>query len=408
MTPPAAVPVLARQGLDLLPPAPGDLVGSPAEPERIARHAATGIRRGTGPSGPARFAWPLSGESEPDPAPAPFLATSREYWLDATGADLLRGVALPVDAPGALVRIQPEIGSGASSVDPAKLVVSKDKGRPRPAPEAMELIVPPEALQSSRAPFPPGTCAFQLAASLGAGDFSIRAPGPRDAEARYVVHVLDRGSSVQGAVRTLQSTVHAGGTLTIEAGLLRPGEVVPAEEVEAYLSAPGGRRVPVPFTRFEDRHRAVVALPDDVPTGRGLWEVVASVHARVAGRTVRRTVRSAFDVALPTAFFGRRATLDRARGFRIEIPVRAAAPGRYEVRGVLFGTDPRGILRPLAVAHGADDLEAGRATLPLVFERELLAASGLRAPFEVRGLELRDQGRLAVLHRQERGLLIDG
>ena len=59
-----------------------------------------------------------------------------------------------------------------------------------------------------------------------------------------------------------------------------------------------------------------------------------------------------------------------------------------------------------AVAHSAAYLAAGHGALELAFDRELVAASGLRAPFEVRDLRLIDQGNMGLLHRQARGLVI--
>src|SRR5262245_9395762 len=40
-------------------------------------------------------------------APAPFVAESREYWMEVSGAQLRSGAPIAVTAPGALVRINP-------------------------------------------------------------------------------------------------------------------------------------------------------------------------------------------------------------------------------------------------------------------------------------------------------------
>ena len=45
--------------------------------------------------------------------------------------------------------------------------------------------------------------------------------------------------------------------------------------------------------------------------------------------------------------------------------------------------------------------------LDLVFDEELLSASGTSAPFELRDLQLIDQTRMGMLHRQARAVVID-
>jgi hypothetical protein len=400
-----AVPAIAQREIQLLPPGEADL----ASPRRLGSlPAGAAIALPTSPeTGPVHFSWPLSSRADLDPGPTPFVATSREYWMNATGEDLARGLDLHVEAPGALVRIQPEAGSASPAVAPGDLVLEDAGGTRHAAEEALELAVSAEALRASGSPFPAGTSAFQLSPALGAGTIRIRLPRPVAPDGRYVVHVFDRGSRLAGATRTLQPTVHAGAELAVEAGLLRDAALISADAVEGFAAAPDGRVLPLQFVADGDRFRATFAVPDGVGGSRGLWEIVSLVRATEGGRTILRTVRTAFDVTLPTAALGQRARLHRDDGLRIEIPIRVAANGRYELRGVLYGTDTENVRRPLAVAHGADTLTLGNERLSLEFGAELLEASDLRAPYELRDLELRDQGRLGVLHRQHRALEIE-
>ena len=82
----------------------------------------------------------------------------------------------------------------------------------------------------------------------------------------------------------------------------------------------------------------------------------------------------------------------------------AASEGRYEVRGLLYGLDREGRLRPAATGHAAAWLPAGKGALTLRFDAATLKSSGLTGPWELRGLELRDQGRLGLLERRQRAL----
>ena len=85
-------------------------------------------------------------------------------------------------------------------------------------------------------------------------------------------------------------------------------------------------------------------------------------------------------------------------------PRQEIGEGAREV--VRFGTARDGSMRPIAAGHAADYL-ADDGTLTLAFDEETLKASGLSAPYQLRALQLTDQGRMSVLHRQADALTID-
>ncbi len=91
---------------------------------------------------------------------------------------------------------------------------------------------------------------------------------------------------------------------------------------------------------------------------------------------------------------------------RVALGVEVAAPGRYDVRGVVYGRDATGQARPLALAQSAAWLDAGRGELALDVDAGLIAKSGLAAPFELRDVRLMDQGRMGLLQRQEVALTL--
>ena len=100
-----------------------------------------------------------------------------------------------------------------------------------------------------------------------------------------------------------------------------------------------------------------------------------------------------------------RADLVEGDGLVVRLGLETAAAGRYEVRGTLFGTGADGALVPVAVAHSAAPMASGRGELELAFPADLL--TGVSAPFEVRDLQLTDQTRMGVLHRQAGALVVD-
>jgi hypothetical protein len=125
----------------------------------------------------------------------------------------------------------------------------------------------------------------------------------------------------------------------------------------------------------------------------------------VNGRALARDARTAFACSVPSARLAREVRIVQGDGLQATFGVELASAGRYEVRGILYGTDATGVLRPLAAGYSARWFE-GSGALTLAFDAALLKASGLVAPFELRDVRLYDQGRMGLLQRQERALLL--
>ena len=69
--------------------------------------------------------WAVPADKGIDLVETPFVATSKEYWIDVTGADLAQGIELPTHGAGALLRINPAAGEKlATPLDPAALVIT--------------------------------------------------------------------------------------------------------------------------------------------------------------------------------------------------------------------------------------------------------------------------------------------
>ncbi len=409
----------ADRPLTLLAPATGDLA-----PRALAT-ALPPSRPGV-PREAVSFSWPLgtgSADRALDLSPTPPVQRSKEYWLQASAADLRRGITLPTTAPGALVRVNPAPGSdratGAAgamdlALDPARFELVDERGRVHTGDAALEQAVTAEQLAAAGSPFPEGTSAFRLQAGLGAGRFLLRAPDLADGAGRYVVHVLDRASGLELALQSGRAAYLVGDVLTVEAELQENGRRLAGptlQEVTGYLVAPNGEARPVRFERISTgagggTWRASTPLPGAAAPG-ALWEVEVTARGEQAGRTVLRGVRTAVAVAAPTARFTGIAEVS-GEGVRpaVTVEVETAAAGRYEARGILFATDAKGQLQPAAIAHTAAWLEPGRGKLELAFDPATLATAGLKAPYEIRDLQLLDQGRMGLLHRQARGLVL--
>ncbi|WEF32695.1 DUF4785 domain-containing protein [Pseudoduganella chitinolytica] len=386
---------------ELLPQQAGDL--TPAALRAAPATAALAAKMPAVAREPVSFSWASRAAVA---TPQPFVAQSREAYFTVTGAELEQGVALPTTAPRAIVRLQP-VGEASirenEAIHPSALILIDAAGRERKAGDGMETLVSADRLAKADLPFASGTSAFRLSADAGSGPLRMRAQGLSPGQ-HYLVNVVEPDSPLALTMQTTSAAYLQGQQLTVLAQLQhQAGEKVAPGSIDAKLVSPAGRSYPLAFKRGADGRMAAVVTPAAIDAAEpGLWEVQANVEATVKGQRALRSTRFAVPVALPTARLTRSADLAGENGaLTVKLGIEAASAARYEVRGVLYGT-VQGTLQPLAVGNAAQWVEPGQATIGLPFDATLLAGS--TGPYELRDLQLIDQGRLAVLQRQQLAL----
>ncbi|MCC7095575.1 MAG: DUF4785 family protein [Thermomonas sp.] len=367
----------AQAAQPLLPAAAGDqvptrLVSLPAPTGMIERK-------------PVSFSWALDPNLSLS-QPAPYLSTSREYWLTVDGSELNRGVSLAMSSPGALVRISP--ARDARALRSSDFTVSTQGRR-----VAVDRAADAEALRRAGMDASAGTQVLRLGAGSNAGPTILRA---QHASGRYVVHVFEPNSDQLLYARPDRDHALAGQPMRVMIGSTANGHRGNLRS-SALLVAPDGSSQKVTVRNVAGGgQEAVFNLPSQARQGGGLWEL--QVFSDISG--IPRDIRTAFSVAQPTARFIGSFALDASR-LRVSLPVQAASPGRYEARGTLYASAPDGSLRPVSEAHAAAWMNAGNGSLVLQFERAHVPA-GYGAPFELRQLELNDQGRMAPIESHAR------
>lgn len=335
---------------------------------------------------PVAFSWALDPDAELSDT-APFQAESREYWTTVEGSELARGVALQMTAPGALIRVSPAKGSlGLRASDFSVNAAGRKVGIARAADA--------DALRKAGMDASAGTQVIRLGDGSGAGRHVLRAANARG---RYVVHVFEPASDRVLFARADRNHALAGTRMRVAIGATDAGRKA-AVASQALLVAPDGSSQSVAVRdAVGGGQEAVFTVPATASQAKGLWEL--QVFGDVGD--VPRDARTAFAVAQPTARFSGIFGVDAAN-LRVSLPVEAASPGRYEVRGTLYATAEDGSLRPVSEAHAAAWMDAGDGMLVLQFARAHVPA-GYGAPFEVRQLELNDQGRMAPIESRTRG-----
>lgn len=393
----ASTPIAGAATLELLKPEPADLATSTLTQADVPEGVAAPTNK------PVRMVWALDPQTVLAERPVPPFAESRSYWFTASAAELEAGVGIDTTAAEAVVRINP-LGQGGIALDPQTFEIIDPTERTLTADESMQYLVSSEQLAASDNPFPEGTAAFRFRTELGSGRFVLRAPLPKiDGSSRFVVHVFEPESAVVANLALASGAILEGRPIEATATLSSTGLNSRLKTAEAFLIAPDGRRTALRL----NGNLVASAVVDRAVAGGGLWEIEFRLSGGTKHGFARRTVRSAFSVAAATARPDGRVEIVEAGNLTVRLGVASAATGRYEIRGVLWGTNADGAMVPIAVAHSAASFGVGRRELELVFDEKLLSASGTSAPYELRDLQLTDQTRMGVLHRQARALVIE-
>jgi hypothetical protein len=91
----------------------------------------------------------------------------------------------------------------------------------------------------------------------------------------------------------------------------------------------------------------------------------------------------------------------------LEFDVEVAATSRYQIGGVLYGTDNSGAKVPLAMAQSAQRLEPGVHGMTLLFGPDILDSVAAGAPWEIRDLQLVNLADMSVQEQRERALVVE-
>jgi hypothetical protein len=385
--------------LGLLPAGNGDLVSRDAVEVGFRTKAPEAARE------PVSMNMAVKGDI--DLNARPHVAEGRGYQLKVNVAEFNEGVALPITTPGALVRVSPASKIASDSpIDPINMVLVDERGDVFSHGRGMDMLVSDDQLRAAKKnPLNPGTSVFRTNDALGSGALTLYADGiDYNTGGEYFIDVLEKSSNVALHLQTGSDSYLQGQTVSLRADLMNGDHKMAITSAIGVLTAPDGRTFPITFKEAGSTD-FVLREQSDTP---GLWQVKVTVTADVDGVTVQRDARTAFAATLPTARFTGSANVERgSAGVATDLGIEVGTSGRYEVRGILFGTSADGTMKPVAVGHSANWFTPGDHLLTLSFEQALIDEAGVSAPFAIKDLRLIHQDRMGLLHRQAHGLLID-
>lgn len=320
-----------------------------------------------------------------------YQAQSKQYWLDASGADLAKGLSLPLTSDTAIIRLNPlHVGNKSETIGNGQVQLLMD-GQAITA----STFVGASELKAAGMPVADHTVAMKVQARPG--DLTLKVAGVGSGD--YVVHVLEPNSDQVLSLQTAQQSHAVGQDVVVKAALSNTPDSM---QVQGYVTAPNGEKVnDLTFQRQADgSQQAVLSGLAGQAMTHGLWEIHTITESMVQGQKVLRDASTAFAVNLPSAQFDGQLHVN---GQQLELGIDNALASRYEIRGTLLGTDAQGQVQPIALLMTAQWLSAGTHRMAFDWPSQLVTESGLQAPFTVAEVELKNQSLMAPVHQVKGG-----
>jgi hypothetical protein len=360
------------------------------------------------------FITPLGGSYTPSVPVTLQSRQSDEYWMTVSGAELNAGVTLPVSQASSVIRIAPrgDLSSGglqhAAPIAPEHIsLYSKDaKGAHR---NLVKSLADPQALAT--AGLDDDSSALIMSASAKPGQYKLKVTQRLSASARYLVNVKEKGSPNSLTLNAPAAIEASAAHIDLDLSLSQRD----ADQSDAGLAPKAsmkhasGEMVALKMRPFEDRWQLL--LPENLPmpdSNAGLSEIEVEVTARVDGKTVRRSVKTAFKPYVNSARIEPQVQSQWRDGLpqSLEFTLELQEPGRLALSAVLTGTDSQGHTQAILRTQAAAWVTPEQNRLLLRLDPELIAKSGLKPPYALKELELKDQGQMARLSYQADALIL--
>lgn len=326
-----------------------------------------------------------------------FSTTSDEYWQEVTGAQLMRGVALDISQPGALIRLSGKKSTEPSapeslSIDPEKIQLSKGQQK---LSNAFKQKISQQ--QFATANIFPNSSAVQLNKEVGRGKFNLKVNQSLNSKEHYLINVKEKGAEHLLTLSIPSQTLLANQVLEVNVAMNSAKGALQTDKQLTYIKTPMGKIFPVK-TVSQNGHMSI-QLPDTMATGdRGaLYELHVASQAHDQALTVHRNAKVAFAIAQPTAKMTGKVSIENSQAL---VEVEVASEGRYEISALVSGINQRGRTEQVMLSRSAHYLQPGEQNVSLMFDRQLLTQLEVSPPYNISQLRLVDQSRMALLQQQ--------
>lgn len=318
--------------------------------------------------------------------------TSNEYWFSVTGKQLNAGIDVHTTAPGALIKVS-RVGAKGEKMD-GKALSLLDSKRANVAGK----VIGEDDLQGTG--IFAASSAIKMDTSVNPGTFKLSYNQALNADNQFVIHVKEKHSTNLLKIETNKQAYVAGENLTFDAMMLAGDETIAMNNIEAFIMSPSGKKFAAQAVKGKNGLATVNARnfvkgeQIEAPIN-GLYELHLIANASDQGVQVQRRGKIAFAMAEQTATLA--PVKAQVSGKQTQFAIDVNTAGRYEVRGVLFGHDSKGQLKPIMETHAAETFKEGKQVLTMEFDQKILKQSGLKAPYELKNVRLYDQSRMSRL-----------
>ncbi len=320
---------------------------------------------------------------------------SDEYWFTVTGKQLNAGVDVHTTVAGALIKISRQ-GKDGKALNSTRLKLHSAN---KPHLNLAANVIKEDDLKATGV-FA-NASAIKMDKAVTPGAFKLSYSGALAANNQFVVHVKEKHSTNKLTLSTQKQHYLQGDALSFDALMTSKSDTLAMQTVEAFILSPSGKKITVPTKQLSNGLTQVLAAEFasnnaiEAPIN-GLHELHVNGIANVNGQQVHRTGKIAFALAPQTASLQQN-TASKVNGQQTKFALDVVEAGRFEVRGILYGHDVNGKLKPIMETHSARNLSAGEQSINMKFDQKILAKSGLAAPYEVKHVRLYDQTRMSRL-----------
>ncbi|MCJ8273595.1 MAG: DUF4785 family protein, partial [Psychrosphaera sp.] len=315
------------------------------------------------------------------------ISVSDEYYFTVSGSQLNNGVDIHTSQKCALIKISRQNDQGKALESKAMQLRSDSQ----PQKNLATNIIGENDLQTSGI-FTAST-AIKLTDEVQPGKLTLSYDLPLAAKSLYVIHVKEKNSVNKLEISTAKQNYLQGESFTFNAVMLAKGDTLVADTVDAYIVSPSGKKYNASVSHTNSGVVQISASKQALETAaieapiNGLYELHVNAIATNKGQKIHRTGKIAFALSPDTADLNKLSLVfvnKNKPSANIGLTVKTA--GRFEVRGILYGYDAQGNLKPMMETHSAQNFSAGKQTINMQFDQKILAKSTLKAPYVLKNV----------------------
>jgi hypothetical protein len=323
---------------------------------------------------------------------------SDEYYFTVNGSQLNRGVDVYTSQSSALIKISRQGDKGNAFDTSALQLISAGQGDKNLAGK----VVSEDQLKQTGVFI--NATAISLGEEIKPGTFTLSYRKPLSAKNLYVIHVKEKQSPNKLELGAQKQHFLQNENFSFDALMLSNNDTLSFDKVDAYIMSPSGKKFTADVKVSDNGVANISAAKDALNADEieapitGLYELHVNAQANSKGQLIRRTGKIAFALSQDTADLNKLSSVkvNSKKPFaNIGLTVKTA--GRYEVRGILYGHDSTGNLKPVMETHSARNFVSGEQTITMQFDRDIMANSVLKAPYVLQNVRLYDQTRMSRL-----------